>query len=174
MKYLGKFIFLILFLTIIGLFYLPPTVKSSQSPLNLANCDACGYCQGSSPPSNWEKCRNCLYPQLTGFQAIDNKTLEGLPTPDPEHHYTMLGCISTNPGQFTRQMTDFFFRITGGIAFLFLLYGASVLITSQADPEKLNHGKRIVYGSIVGLLFVLLSVFIFNFIANNILKLPGF
>lgn len=173
MKFLIKIFFFVLFFFVFSL-NLATGVKSDQQIPNIANCDACGYCQGATPPSTWEKCRDCLYPQLTGYQASDNKTLEGLPTPYPERHYTMLGCISTNPGEFTRQLVDFFFRISGGIAFLFLLYGAGVLITSQADPEKLNQGKRIVYGAIIGLLFVLLSVFIFNFIANNILKLPGF
>jgi hypothetical protein len=138
--------------------------------------------------ASWKKCRDCLYLDFSSMpldpyeNAIsptpplvdEYYTLKGLPTPDPESYYTMIGCISTNPGKFTKQITDFFFRIVGAIAFLFLLYGAGVVATSQSDPEKLNHGKRIIYGAIVGLIFVLLSTFIFNFIAANILKIPGF
>jgi hypothetical protein len=135
---------------------------------------------------NWEKCRNCLYPALTTYPVEQNKTLEGLPTPNPNRHYTMLGCIAVpgtredgsfdyeSMGLFIRQISGFFFNIVGGIAFLFLLYGAGIMATSQSDPEKLNQGKRIIYGAIVGLLFVLFSAFIFNFIAVEVLKIPGF
>lgn len=174
MKYL-KYLTAILFLVLTSLFLSPSSFGDTPTPVpNMANCDACGYCQGETPPSFWEKCRNCLYPDLTAYPAESNKTLEGLPTPNPERYYTAIGCASTNPGEFTKQLSDFFFRLVGGVAFLFLIYGAGVVITSQSDPERLNQGKRIIYGAIIGLLFVLLSTFIFNFIANTVLRIPGF
>lgn len=149
---------------------------------NSANCDVCGYCsnvdeQGAAHPtksSNWEACRNCLYPQLTSYPAESNKTLIGLPQPDQNHYYTMLGCLKTQPGEFAAQMTEFFFSIVGAIAFLSFLYGAVIIATSQANAERLNYGKRVVYASIAGLLFVLFSTFIIRFIAVDILKIPGF
>jgi hypothetical protein len=167
-----------------------PTPTSSP---NMANCDSCGYCQDTKASleerweeegkdkavewqrwvANWRKCQKCLYSGVRD-DPESNDTLINLPTPDPESHYTMIGCISTNPGKFTKQVTEFFFRMVGGIAFLFLLYGAGIMATSQADPERLNQGKRIIYGAIIGLLFVLFSTFIFNFIAVNVLKIPGF
>ncbi len=174
MKKAALIIFLIIFsLAILSKISLAQ-IDTPTPLLNMANCDACGYCKDGSLPSTWEKCRDCLYPGLKGYSATENKTLEGLPTPDPDHHYTMLGCLSTKPGEFTKQISEFFFVIVGGIAFLFLLYGAGIVATSQSDPEKLNHGKRIIYGAIIGLLFVLFSTFIFNFIATNVLKIPGF
>lgn len=134
---------------------------------------------------NWTKCQICLYPKANADPST-NVTLISLPTPYPDRYYTMLGCIAVpgtredgtfeyeNMALFVRQISGFFFNIVGGVAFLFLLYGAGIVATSQSDPEKLNQGKRIIYGAIVGLLFVLFSTFIFNFIAVNVLKIPGF
>lgn len=146
---------------------------SSTTTAYEANCDLCGYCKGQQPPQTWGKCKECLYKGVGGASAEQNLTLEGLPTPDPEHHYTSLGCLSTNPGEFAGQMSTVFFSVVGGIAFLYLLYGAGVIATSRADPERLNHGKRIIWGAIVGLLFVLFSVFIIRTIAVS-LGVPEF
>jgi len=66
------------------------------------------------------------------------------------------------------------FSVAGGIAFLYLIYGAFIITTSQSNPERLNYGRRVVYGAITGLIFTLGSVFIVKFIASGILKIPGF
>lgn len=195
MKYL-KYLSVILFLALASLFLSPFSFGDTPTPVpNMANCDACGYCQDTKTlleeiwesegkdkavewerwVANWRKCQKCLYPNFAGeVQPDNNLTLINLPTPYPERYYTAIGCISTKPGEFTRQLSDFFFRLVGGVAFLFLLYGAGVVITSKSDPERLNQGKRIIYGAIIGLLFVLLSTFLFNFIANTVLRIPGF
>ncbi len=146
-----------------------PTRKPHTS---IANCDVCGYCNGEAPPGRWEACRNCVYPGAGKVAATENKTLINIPTPDPQFYFTDLGCISTRPEAFASKMSDFFFKIVGGIAFLFFLYGAGIIATSRANPEKLNYGKRIVYGAIIGLLFSLFAIFILRFIATG-LGLPG-
>jgi hypothetical protein len=158
------------------------TVAAQDLPS--ANCDVCGYCQGvtpvppyRNPPSDWAKCRDCMYPELKGLAAESNQTLEGpqgVPTPALDNHYTVVGCISTQPGKFTTQLSNIFFSLIGGVAFLFLLYGAALIAMSRSDYEKLNQGKRIVFGAIAGLLFVLFATFIIRVIAVNILKIPGF
>lgn len=159
-----------------------------------ANCDLCGYCKditptppARNPPSTWESCRNCLYPTLTGAPAATNETLkvdlssEAPLAPAAGRYYTSIGCINTSLGDFTKPgaagslatvMLNFIFRIAGGIAFLYILYGSFLILTSQANPERLSQGKRTVYGAVIGLAFVLLSVFITNLITNQILKIP--
>lgn len=139
-----------------------------------ANCDVCGYCKGAPVPGSWNACGRCMYPSLVnkGSSASEDKTLVGFPEADSSHYYTDLGCISTEPGQFAAQISKLFFSIIGGIAFLYFLYGSATVATARSDPERLNHGKRIVYGSIIGLLFVLFSLFIIRFLAGS-LGLPG-
>ena len=97
----------------------------------------------------------------------------------------MLGCITSNgsfennqgagASSFVQALFDFLvFRITGGLALLYLMYGAFIILTSQSDPERLNYGRRVVMGAIIGLIFALSSVFIVNIIGSGILRIPGF
>lgn len=156
-----------------------PTEEAHKS---IANCDLCGYCDGvTKVPGNWQSCVKCLYPGVAGQNggAADPTSLgtltnpEGvIPTVDPNHYYTGFGCVSTQPAEFTAQMSSFFFSIIGGIAFLFFIYGSAVIATARSDPGRLNQGKRILIGSVVGLLFALMSVFIIKFISQS-LGLPG-
>lgn len=132
------------------------------------NCDVCGYCEGSQPPGRWESCRDCVYPGVGDAAAGQNQTLIGIPTPDPFHYYTDLGCISTRPEEFASQISGFFFSIVGGIAFLTFLYGAGVIATARSNPERLNQGKRIVIGAIVGLLFAIFAILIVQFLAGGL------
>ena len=73
-----------------------------------------------------------------------------------------------------QSLLNIVFAMAGGIAFLYLLYGSFIIATSQANPERLNYGKRVVYGAIAGVIFTLGSVFLVKFIASGILKIPGF
>jgi len=161
-----------------------------------ATCDLCGLCQKdgviTTTSGNWEKCRNCLYPNLTSAPIDQFETLRVEPTsnfpPTPIFgaQYTMIGCINTGGGGFAggsgtlgsstlaNKLLDFIFKIVGAVAFLYLLFGAFTVITSQANPEKLAQGKAIVVGALVGLIFALMSVFIVSLIGSGILKIPGF
>jgi len=152
-----------------------------------ASCDLCGYCPPNNPPSNWEKCAECLYPEAPKNPNLKetlkiNPNDNLAPTPYPGRKYTMLGCIKISGG-FEKEgavvgVIQFFlniiFSIVGGVAFLSLIYGSFLIITSQENPEKLNYGKRVVYGAIVGLIFSLSSVFLIRFLASGVLRIPGF
>lgn len=164
--------------------------------------DACGYSKNTRAdpndalsvkteyiiPEGWEACRKCLYPATTNANNPDAKETVKIdpasgraPTPAIGRYQTAIGCISTanfrsfgSAGGLVQPMLNVLFGVSGGIAFIYIIYGSFTVLTSQADPEKLNHGKRIIIGSIVGLIFSASAVFIINFVANNILKIPGF
>jgi len=147
---------------------------------------------GGPVPGNWGKCVGCLYKDLgpnptpgdcTTVKIVGDTKLP--PTPIPGRQYTMIGCLTSNGGfennkgtgasSFVQALFDLLvFRITGGIAFLYLMYGAFLILTSQADPERLNYGRRVITGAAVGLIFALSSVFLVNLIGSGILKIPGF
>ncbi|MCS7093478.1 MAG: pilin [Patescibacteria group bacterium] len=157
----------------------------SQSQERYATCDLCGYCQPNPPPDNWLNCKNCLYPNASDNPDSKdtlriNPTTNLPPTPVPGRQYTLLGCIG-NTGLFREQsgvagvvqfILNVIFSLVGGVSFLYLLYGVFVLMTSAANPERVNYGKRVISGSIIGLIFTLLSLFIFNLISQNFLGLP--
>lgn len=177
-----------------------PTTKVSptlQAPTNpplptsgprYSACDLCGYCPPEDPPQSWLSCKKCLYPNIsndpTSLESLKIDTDSNLPpTPFPGRQHTLLGCLGGGPGGFTgtgsaggvvQSALNIIFSAAGGIAFLYLLYGSFIIATSQADPERLNYGKRLVNGAIIGLVFTLGSVLLVNFTASGILKVPGF
>jgi hypothetical protein len=155
-----------------------------------ASCDQCGYCPPNPAPGSWAACQKCLYPNLNP-NPKSNQTLAVNPTtglqvsPVPGHMYTFLGCLSSGGGSFSQTggggaggvaqaLLKVVFSTVGGIAFLYLIYGSFIIISSQNDPEKLNYGKRVVWGAIAGLIFSLMSVFLVNLIAGQVLQVPGF
>lgn len=180
-------VFLILFLLLFGHF--PSVFAQTPTPAGrFAVCDLCGYCQGNPPPSSWNKCAECLYGVING-DPTSNATLKIDPATNlpqkalPGKMYTQLGCIGTNLGGFQQQgaaagvvqiLLNVIFSIVGGLAFLSLIYGSFIILTSQADPERLNYGKRVVYGAIIGVIFTFSAVFLVNLLASGILKIPGF
>lgn len=87
---------------------------------------------------------------------------------------TAVGCIPTESGQ---GIVTFILRIAtglgGGIALTLILYGVFIVTTSAGMPDKLKAGSEIITSAIIGLLFVLLSIFIVNLIGINILGIPG-
>jgi len=179
-----KIIIFIIFIIVITIINHPV-----YSQTRYAACDLCGFCPPNQPPQSWESCQKCLYPDISS----DPSTMESLivnpdtnlpPTGAPGKQYTFLGCLGGDgSGGFTEEgagggvvqsLLNIVFAIAGGIAFLYLLYGSFIIATSQTNPERLNYGKRVVYGAIAGVIFTLSSVFIVKFIASGILKIPGF
>lgn len=180
------FLFLVLFIL---LFSAQQALAISPTPANrYAACDLCGYCPPDSPPSNWKSCKECLYPDITSDDPLSKNTLKidpltnvG-PTIAVGRQYTMIGCIQTDLGftkegaasSVTQTLLNIIFGVVGGVAFLYLIYGSFIILTSQSNPERLNYGKRLVFGAIIGVIFTLASVFIVNFITSGILRIPGF
>lgn len=158
------------------------------SQTRYATCDLCGYCPPNQPPSNWENCHNCLYESASSdpasYETLTINDLDNLPpTPMPGRWYTMIGCINTDLGSFQQEgaagsvvqtLLNLIFSVAGLIALIYFIYGSYLVLTSQADPEKLGEGRRVISGAIIGLIFSLLSVFIINLLASGVLKIPGF
>jgi len=153
----------------------------SQDSVRYATCDRCGYCIGKSVPANWEDCRQCLYPHAnTNAQSNDSLKINSAtnlpPTPVPGYAYTSLGCVSTDlksSKNIVQVVLNFIISIVGALSFIYLIYGAFFVITSQGEPERLNEGKRIIMGAAAGLLFSLFAVLIIKIIATQILKTPS-
>jgi len=179
-----SFLFLTFFLSTQVLAITPTTGP------RFAACDLCGYCPPNPAPGSWVACQKCIYPGIssdpTTNQSLAVNPTSGLPiTGTPGRMYTFLGCLSSGGGSFSQgggtgaggiaqSLLKIVFSTVGGIAFLYLIYGSFVIISSQNEPEKLNYGKRVVWGAIIGLLFSLMSVLIVNLVANQILQIPGF
>ncbi len=174
---------------------------STTQPLFAAErytvCDQCGWCITPDPnpanppvfpsqPQSWAECAKCLYDGADSTNKASILIPAANPTPPrptPGRYYTGFGCISTNTDDFTKPgaagqvvapFLNIIFSVTGAIAFIYLIYGTFLIVTSRGDFEQLNHGKRTVWGSVTGLIFVLTSVLLINFIGRGILRIPGF
>lgn len=161
-----------------------PTIVNGSAP----------SCSVSSIPGDWQSCVKCLYPtKFPANSSPDPTSCETLLVDDETNlplypvaigrQFTLLGCIKTDTGggfsgekgapSFVQAMLNVIFSLSGGAALLYLMYGGFIILTSRADPERLNYGKRLIYGAVIGLLFTLGSVFIVNLIGSGILHIPG-
>ena len=89
--------------------------------------------------------------------------------------WTALGCISREG--ITSQISNFItlgISIAGGLALLLILYGSFLISTSAGDPQKVGEGKEIATAAVAGLVFIILSIVMLNFIGIHILNIPGF
>ncbi len=138
------------------LLFIPPSPILAQAPTGQPTCDQCGWC-GDDPankPPNWDACMSCLA--------------------DPKQYYTVFGCLSIVPGVFVQSMLKIVFSVAGGIAFLSVLYGSALVLTSSGDPIKLQNGRETVVSSLIGIFLIIFSVFLLRVVGYDILRIPGF
>lgn len=90
---------------------------------------------------------------------------------------TAIGCISTSVdatgNSFFGSIIKIAVSLGGGLALVLMLYGVFIITTSAGIPDKLKEGQEIITSAISGLIFIILSVFLLNFIGINILGIPG-
>ena len=58
--------------------------------------------------------------------------------------------------------------VIGAVAVIVIIVGAVYYLTSQGDPTKIATGKKTIIGGVVGLVIVLLSFAIVNFVLNSL------
>lgn len=88
---------------------------------------------------------------------------------------TAIGCVPVLGGQqdFVNFILSWAIGIGGGIAFLLIVYAGFMIMTSSGNPERLKAGQELLTAAISGLILLIFSVFILNFIGVKILKIPG-
>jgi len=90
---------------------------------------------------------------------------------------TAFGCIKFSNDNASNDLVIIILRLAtgigGGIALALILYGVFIVTTSAGMPDKLKAGSEIITSAVIGLIFILLSVFLVNLIGINILGIPG-
>lgn len=93
----------------------------------------------------------------------------------PKHAmWTAIGCIPTSNQGLASALIKFGVAIAGGLAILLILFGAFTVTTSASNPQRLQVGREIVTAAIIGLVFIVLSVVILQYLGVEILQIPGF
>lgn len=88
--------------------------------------------------------------------------------------WTAVGCIPSNPESVIATIITIGLAAGGGIVLIMILVGSFELSVSQGDPNKTKEAKEKITSAIIGLLFVIFSVTILQFIGVSILHIPGF
>jgi hypothetical protein len=88
--------------------------------------------------------------------------------------WTAVGCIPSNPESVIKTVITIGLAVGGGIVLVMILAGSFMLSVSQGDPNKTKEAKEIITSAIIGLLFVIFSVTILQFVGVEILHIPGF
>jgi hypothetical protein len=168
------------FIIFVWMILLLPGVSRAQSR---STCDACGYCLNNQTnvPGNWEVCAQCLYGTNDPEKTLTSE-------PDRNKSYTVFGCLQmgaacdtasdpdcvakSGAANFANFFLSFFTTIVGGIAFLTMVFGGAKVMLAKGDPDAMREGKRYVYGAILGLVVVTMSVLIVKIIGGNLLQIP--
>lgn len=88
--------------------------------------------------------------------------------------WTAIGCISQDPRNLVSKLINFGIGISGGIALIIILASAFSLTVSQGDVKKTTDAKEWLTAAIIGLVFIILSVSILEFVGSTVLRIPGF
>lgn len=118
----------------------------------------CGQINQLKSPDVFNKCKDCV----------------GSDSENPAGIWTAIGCIPTEKEKIIYVIIKLGLGMGGGLALLLILASAFQLSVSQGDPKQTNEAKDKITGAVVGLLFIIFSVTILQFIGVRILQIPGF
>jgi len=86
---------------------------------------------------------------------------------------TAIGPIDTSPEGFIGSIFKIILSLSGFAAVIIIIYSGYRLITSQGDKEKIQGARETITSAILGLLFIIFSIFILELIGVDILQIPG-
>ena len=94
--------------------------------------------------------------------------------------WTAIGCFDftsqalTTPRGIIGKIMQIGLSLAGGVALLMILVAAFTYATSQGEPKRTGEAKEMMTSAIIGLIFIIFSVTILQFIGVEILHLPEF
>ncbi len=85
---------------------------------------------------------------------------------------TAIGCLAAgDPKVLIGQLLSWGIGVGGGIAFLFIIYAGFMIATAAGDPKRIQAGRELLFSALSGLVLIVLSVLLLNFIGVNVLGL---
>jgi hypothetical protein len=128
-------------------------------------------CDGQTPDESYDKIPYSLCGQIPQEKEKDKceKCLtfgNGI--------WTALGCIPANPVTIVQTVVKIGLSIAGGVAILMVLAAGFMLSTSQGDPKKTTEAREMITSAVIGLLFIIFSITILQFVGVSVFQLPGF
>lgn len=118
--------------------------------------------------AQYEKCTRCMTGQATTDPAF--VTDAGV----PQGIWTAVGCIKTNPQSIVATFIKIGLGAAGGAALLMILASSFMITTSTGEAKKYNEAKEMMTNAIIGLVFIIMSVSILQFVGVSLFHIPGF
>jgi hypothetical protein len=132
-------------------FHFSPGQTGFVDIVNVGEYNVCDQIAGTNPGKG--DCQRCL-----GNNGI----------------WTAVGCIHAEPQSIVREVMKIGLSIAGGVAIIMILAAGFLLSTSQGDPKRTTEGRELLTSAVIGLLFIIFSVTILQFIGVEVLQIPGF
>ena len=90
-----------------------------------------------------------------------------------EKIFTAVGCVSVSGEELAADLIKLLLGVGGGVALLSMLAAAFRFTISKGDSGQIKEAKELMTASITGLLFIIFSVIILQFVGVQILHIPG-
>ena len=87
---------------------------------------------------------------------------------------TPFGCLNIEGKETISTLLTWAVGIGGGIAFLLIVYAAFMMTTAAGDPKRIKAAQELLAAAMGGLVLIVLSVVLLNFIGVKVLNLPTF
>ena len=87
---------------------------------------------------------------------------------------TVFGNFGTDPTSFIKMVFSIILSLSGGIVLISIIYAGYRIMTSNGNPEVLKSARERMTSAIIGLLFIIFSFVLLQFIGVDILGIPGF
>jgi len=136
------------------------TPPSNQGDFN-GKIESFKLCSQVSSPKARAECESCA-----GITKENPNESAGV--------WTAIGCIKREPTSIVQSLVKLGLGIGGGVSLIMTLAGGFLITTSQGDPKRAEQAKEMITSAIVGLLIIIFSVTILQFIGFDILRIPGF
>ncbi len=88
--------------------------------------------------------------------------------------WTAVGCIKREPESILAELLSIGLTTGGGIALLMILGAGFIFSTSAGDPKRVDQAKELITSAVIGLIFIIFSIAMLEFIGFTVLKIPGF
>jgi hypothetical protein len=133
----------------------------------------CWNTQTDCTPESEGDCYCCLNVVLTPPGGTERPTLNPL-CDGQEGIKTALGCIPVgDQNTFLAFVLRWALGIAGGVAFVLIVYGGFLYMTSGGDKQKVTAAKELLTAAISGLLLIIFSVFLLDLLGIRLLQIPG-
>ena len=121
---------------------------------------AFNYCNQVPDGTQRQACVDCIAGSL---DAKGNQT----------KIFTAVGCVNVSGESLAADLIRLLLGVSGGVALLSIMTAAFKFTISKGDSNQIKSAKELVTAAVSGLLFLIFSVIILEFVGVQILHIPG-